>query len=208
LKLAAAETEQAPSGTKWIRAVLLADNYVVIWDDLQGDREHTYDWFFHAFGDKLDLSGTTANRPAGTQKNGEFPYPFISNVRAQQLTNENLEANWLLSDKTGLKLWLLGETNDLLFTANCPTTDGKTIPMIVLRKKSEDCQFVSVLEPWKKTPVELQISADRSDPNHLRLTIKQPERTDVISFKPTNIQFDYDSGGSREKLLDASLTAN
>ncbi len=34
LKLAAAETDEAPPGTKWIRAILLADNYAVIWDDL------------------------------------------------------------------------------------------------------------------------------------------------------------------------------
>lgn len=208
LKLAAAETEQAPPGTKWIRAVLLADNYAVIWDDLRGDREHTFDWFFHAFGDKLDLSGTSGSRPGKTNKNGEFPYPFITGVRAQQLTGNSAEANWFLPDKTGLKVWLMGETNDWLFSANCPTTDGKTIPMIVLRKRFKEGQFVSVLEPWKKKPDAMQISADISAPNHLRLTLKQQKRTDVISFEPTDIKFDFDSGSPRKKTTDVPLGAS
>jgi hypothetical protein len=205
LKLAAAETQQVPPGTKWIRAVLLADDYAVVWDDLQGDREHTYDWFFHAFGDKLKISGTTASRPASAGKHGEFPYSFITRVHAQQLTGPGTEANWLLPDDTGLKVWLMGETNDVLFTARCPTTDGKTIPVIVLRKKATDEQFVSVLQPWKKKPEAMQISTDSSDPTHLRLTIRQPTRTDVISFEPTDIKYDFDSTGPREKLLDVPL---
>lgn len=205
LKLAAAETQESPTGTKWIRAVLLADDYAVIWDNLQGDRQHTFDWFFHAFGDKLDLSGASPPRPADTGKGGEFPYPFITDVSAQQLTGTSAVANWHLPHETGLKVWLMGETNDALFNAQCPTTDGKTIPMIVLRKKSADCQFVSVLEPWKKKPVKMQITADNSDPQHLRLTIKQPSRTDVISFETTGIKFIFDRGGSREKALDAAF---
>ncbi len=208
LQLAAAQTTQAPAGTKWIRAVLLAGNYAVIWDCLEGSQEHTYDWFFHAFGNKLDLSGTTAGRPAKTGKRGEFPYRFITGVRAQQLSGDAAEANWLLPDKKGLKIWLMGETNDLLFTARCPTTDGKTIPMIVLRKKSADCQFVSVLGPWEKQAPAMHISADRSDPSRLRITVRQPQRTDVISFAPTDIQFDFDNGGPAEKLLNVPLAAH
>lgn len=203
LKLAAAETQESPPGTKWIRAVLLADDYAVIWDDLQGDKEHAYDWFFHAFGDKLDLSGTTASHPASKS---EFPYPFISSVHAKQLTGNDVEADWL-SGETGLKMWLMTDTNDLLFNARCPTTDGKTIPMIVLRKKAADCQFVSVLQPWTEKPDEMQVSADSSDPHHTRLTIKQPSRTDVISFEPTEIKFDFDKGEPREKLLDIPLNS-
>jgi Alginate lyase/Heparinase II/III-like protein len=202
LKLAAAETQQAPPGTKWIRAVLLADNYAVIWDDLHSDSEHTYDWFFHAFGDKLKLSGTTASHAVGTN---EFPYPFISDVQVQQLTGGVVTADWL-SGKTGLKMWLLGDTNDLLFTARCPTTDGKTIPMIVLRKKSADCQFVSVLQPWKGKPEEMRISADSSDPHHLRLTIKQPSRADIITFGPIGVKFDFDNGTSQGETLDVPFS--
>ncbi len=96
-------------------------------------------------------------------------------------------------------MWLMSGTNDLLFNARCPTTDGKTIPMIVLRKKATDCQFISVLQPWKEKPDEIQISADSSDPHHSRLIIKQPSRTDVISFAPTGVKFDFDYGGLKEK---------
>lgn len=204
-KLAAAETTQASPGTKWIRAVVLADSYAVVWDNLRGHTNHTFDWFFHAFGDKVTVSGAAASRPATTGRHGEFEYPFISDVDVQQLSGSSAEANWTLPNKTGLKVWLMGEPDDSLFTALCPTTDGKTIPMIVLRKKGEDCQFVSVLEPWKKKPGDLQISSDQSSAGHLRLIVKQPARTDVITFSPGDAQFDFDAGGSAERVTDVKL---
>ena len=205
-KMAAAETTQSPPGTKWIRAVLLADHYAVVWDNLHGNNTHTFDWFFHAFGNKLAVSGTTAGHTATTGRHGEFPYPFITNVRHQDLTGTSVAANWTLPGNTGLKVWLMDEPNDSLFTARCPTTDGKKIPMIVLRKRGTDCQFVSVLEPWKEKTGDLQISTDQIGATHLRLTVKQPERTDVITFTPADIQFDFDAGGAGEKVTDMKLT--
>jgi len=202
-KLAAAEATQAPPGTRWIRAVALVDNYAVIWDDLRGNTNHTFDWFFHAFGSTLALSGTTGNRPSN--RHHEFPYPFITGVRVQQLTGNSAEANWSLPDKAGLRVWLMGEPNDSLFTARCPTTDGKTIPMIVLRKRGADCQFLSVLEPWNKKPGDLQISADRVGTDQLRVSLKRADRTDVIDFDPTDIRFDFDAGGKGEKKTLAPL---
>jgi hypothetical protein len=206
LKVAAAETTQAPPGTKWIRAVLLADTYAVIWDHLRSSKPQTYDCFFHAFGKRLELAGATHSRPRRLGKHSAFPYPFITDVSASQLTSESAEANWFLPDKAGLKLWLMGETNNSLFAARCPTTDGKTIPMVVLRKKGTDCEFTTVLEPWKGKPVPMQISVAHPASDILRLTIKQPARTDVVAFLPTGIVFDFDNGGSGEKSKFVSLT--
>jgi len=205
LKLAAGETEQAIPGTKWIRAVLLADNYAVVWDDLRGDREHAYDWFFHGVGEKLVVTGTTANRPADTRKGGEFSYPFITDARQQELLGESVQARFI-SGKSGLQVWSLGETNDSLFTARCPAANGGTMPMMVLRKKALQCQFLTVLQPWNGKPVELQVRADRSDRDSSRLMITQSGRTDVISFTRTNIEFNSNSGGGgQEKQINVAL---
>ena len=208
VKMAAAETEQVARGTKWIRAVILADNYAVVWDHLQGTNDHTYDSFFHGVGDQLDLSGVSTNRSADTRKGGEFPYPFITEVKVQQLTRAAAEANWSLPGKMGLKVWLMGETNHSLFSARCPATDGKTIPLIVLRKNGRDCQFVSVLQPWSNQPPELQIHSDSPSPDVLRLTIAQAARTDVISLNPQQIEFDFNAGrSSQEKKVDVPLVS-
>jgi Heparinase II/III-like protein/Alginate lyase len=204
-KLAAAETTQAPPGTRWIRAVLLADDYAVVWDDLQGNTNHTFDWFFHAFGDKLSVSGTTPSHPMTRHRHSEFPYPFITGIHVQQATGSNVEANWSLPDDSGLKVWLMSEPNDSLFTARCPTTDGKTIPMIVLRKRGADCQFVSVLQPWKDAPSNLQISSYHAGADLSRVVVKRRGRTDVIDFGPTEIQFDFDAGGAGQKKMDVGL---
>ena len=206
-KLAAAETTQAPPGTKWIRAVLLANGYAVVWDDLQGTTNHTFDWFFHAFGEKLAVSGTTSGRPVMTRRHSEFPYPFITSARVQRLTGNSAEAEWV-PDKIRLKLWLMGDPKDLLFTGRCPTTDGKTIPLIALRKSGADCQFVSVIEPWKVERGDMQISTHKADGNRLRVIVKQPARTDVITFGPTDIQFDFDASGEGEKVVDVPLLSS
>jgi Heparinase II/III-like protein/Alginate lyase len=203
-KLAAAETTQVAPGTKWIRAVLLAEGYAVVWDDLHAETNHTFDWFFHAFGDKVAVSGTTGSRPVMTGRRGEFPYPFITGARVQRLTGKGAEAEWV-PDKVRLNVWLMGEPHDLLFTGRCPTTDGKTIPLIVLRKQGVDCQFVSVLEPWKSERGNTQISAHKADGNRLRVIVKQPARTDVITFGPADIEFDFDAGGAGEKKVAAPL---
>jgi len=206
LKLAASETRQAVPGTKWVRAVLLADNYAVIWDDLHGDRNHAFDWFLHAFGDNLTVTGASSGRPADTNKGGEFAYPFLTEARIQEVGQNSVQADWLMSGNKGLRVWMMSEPNDALFTARCPATDGSTMPLVVLRKNNKDCQFVSVLEPWKEKPADLQINADRSDPNVLRLTIAQAGRTDVISFDATKIGFDFNSGGgSQEKQINVPL---
>lgn len=204
-KLAAAETTQAPAGTRWIRAVLLADNYAVIWDDLRSETNHTFDWFFHAFGDKLAVSGTSASRPATTRRGGEFSYPFIIGVREQRLAGTSSEVDWTSPDKTGLKVWLMGEPDDSLFTARCPATDGKTIPMVILRKHGADCQFISVLEPWTNEPDDLQISAYHTSADLSRVVVKQRGRTDVIDFAPTDVRLDFGAGGAGEKMEDVKL---
>lgn len=206
LKLAAAETSQLAPGTSWIRAILLAADYAVIWDDVRGNQKHTYNAFFHAFGDKLILSGTSASRPADPEKNGSFSYPFVTDVQTQQLTGPDAKANWLMPDGTGLNVWFMGDTNSVLFSGRCPASDGKTLPMIALRKRGEDCQFVSVLQPWKKRPVEMHIRADRSDLNYLRLTVTQPARTDVISFNLHQIEFDGAVGSPEEKKINVSFS--
>ncbi|MGH8022428.1 MAG: alginate lyase family protein [Limisphaerales bacterium] len=204
-KLAAAETTQCPPGVRWIRAVLLADNYAVVWDDLRGGTNHTFDWFFHAFGDKLALSGTTARRAVTTGRHSEFPYPFITSVGVQQFVGSDATANWTFADKTGLRVWLMGEAGDALFTARCPTTDGQTIPVIVLRKHGSDCQFVSVMEPWKGKPAGLQISIYHAGADLSRVILKQRVRADVIDFGPTDARVDFDRGDASEKVTDVEF---
>jgi len=206
LKVAAAGTEQIAPGTKWIRAVLLADNYAIVWDHLQSARDHTYDWFFHGIGNQLDLSGVSSDLSTNTEKDRKFPYPFITGVKAQHLNGSNAEASWPLSEEMGLKVWLMGETNDPLFSALCPTTDGKTIPLIALRKSGKDCQFVSILQPWAKQPPEIQIHSESLNPDTLRLTIAQAARMDVILLNPRQIEFDFNAGnGTQEKKLNVPL---
>jgi hypothetical protein len=207
LKLAAAETREAIPGTKWVRAVLLASNYAVVWDKLAGNRAQACDWFFHAAGDKLVLSGATDSRQVDPRRGGEFSQPFMTGARAQESLGNSAQADWFMSGHTGLKMWMLTDTNDLLFTARCPAADGGTMPVVVLRKSGDECEYASVLQPWKGKPGDLQIRADRPDSNTLCLTVIQPTRRDVISFEPARIGFESDAGGPADKKFTMPMSS-
>jgi len=202
LKLAAAETRQAVPGTKWVRTVLLADNYAVVWDDLRGGRPHTFDWFLHAFGDQVTVTGASPDRPAATQKGGEFSYRFITQARARTVAGNNVQADWTMSANLGLKVWMMGETNDALFTARCPASDGTTMPVVVLRKSARDCQFVSVLVPWHTALPDFEVLADHSDTNRTWLTVTQAGRSDLLSCGPTNVEYVCGANRVSPKQID------
>jgi hypothetical protein len=77
--------------------------------------------------------------------------------------------------------------------------------MVVLRKRGADCQFVSVLEPWKNEQSESEVSMDNSGGNGLRVVLRKMGGTDVITFRPTDIQIDSNAGGTGEKKTDVTL---
>jgi hypothetical protein len=126
----------------WTRSILMTGRYAVLWDRIEGTTPHRYDWFFHAEGNDLAVSGTPSS-PEG------FEYPFITGVKKQAVAGSPATAQWQDTDGCRLDLWFMhDESEQAVFTSEMPTGEGgKTVPLLVLRKEADKADFVALIKP-------------------------------------------------------------
>ena len=189
-KLTAARTSELAPGTAWARTVMLADGYAVIWDRIKSDSEHQYDWFFHAEGKNFSLSDS-GETPVGKK---EFSYPFISDVKKYVL-NGTPVARWE-TDGSGLDLWTMNQPGQTAFAGKFPTPEIRRVPVLVLRQKSRNSQFLVVARPWRgaKRTNQDQVLFIRADDGSTLVTVNSGERKDRIHLGDT---VDYFRGGAK-----------
>ncbi|MCE5205406.1 MAG: heparinase II/III family protein [Porphyromonadaceae bacterium] len=144
-KLATATTDQIEPGVNWTRTVILLDDYIVLHDRVKGDKKHQYDWFFHAEGDSLMTNATPQ-----LQDSDEFNYSFLTEIKKWDFLNKPGYLQWDCGEY-GFGLWF--SQNDLeqrIYSAKMPTGEGKKmLPLLVLRQKKPDAEFIAVLKPMK-----------------------------------------------------------
>jgi hypothetical protein len=144
-KLASALTTEVTQGVRWKRTVMMTDEYAVVWDHIESAEEHCYDWFFHAEGKSLSLAGAKTAPPA----ENEFTYPDITDVKKQHLTDESGKACWD-SDEYALEVRFPNSAGQEIYTSVMPTGEETgTAPLLVLRQKSKQAEFLSVIRPLK-----------------------------------------------------------
>jgi hypothetical protein len=189
-KLAAARTSELAPGTAWTRTVMLMDGYAVIWDRIECDSEHRYDWFFHAEGGDFSLSDSE-DIPVGKK---EFSYPFISDIKKYAL-NGTPVARWG-TETNGLNLWVMDQPGQMAFEGKFPTPEIRRVPLLVLRQKSRNAQFVVVARPWReveKTDRD-EVRFDRANDGSTLVTVKIGKREDRLRLGNT---VDYNRSGAK-----------
>ncbi|MDE3066373.1 MAG: glycoside hydrolase family 88 protein [Verrucomicrobiota bacterium] len=202
-KLAAARTSELAPGTIWTRTVMLADEYAVIWDRIDGATEHQYDWFFHAEGKEFSLRHVGKAQSSPDEIKGEFSYPFITDVHNYTLGGLASVARWA-SDGGGLDLWALSSSNQTAFTGRFPTPEIRRVPLLVLRQKSRQAQFLAVLRPWRGVEEKWRADAvqfHREADGSVLVTVKVGNREDRIHL---GNPVDYEQGDA--KPISISLT--
>ena len=199
--LASARTTEIVPGSSWTRTVMLADDYALVWDQIEGTEEHQYDWFFHAEGDSLSLSGTSDDKTSTLPSVEEFPYQFITNVSKQTLVGESALAQWK-SDNGGLGLWLMNNNHEQkIFTSKMPIQQGKYVPLLMLRQKSKQAEFLAVMKSLKggKEKTVINQVQFKQEPNDVLLvTVSVGKRKDQIRLG--NKEVVYKKGGDKPCL--------
>jgi hypothetical protein len=145
-KFASATTSEI-EGCEWTRSVMLTDDYAVVWDHIAGNEKHRYDWFFHAEGKTLAVNGNPSSRNTAVSS-GEFAYPFITDVKKQDITGSSGKAQWN-ADDCGLDVWFMHDGKEqAVFTSVMPTGEGdKRVPLLVLRQELNEADFVALIKP-------------------------------------------------------------
>lgn len=147
-KLASARTTEIAPGSSWTRTVMMMDEYVVVWDRIDGNEKHQYDWFFHAEGDSLSLSGISGTAFYTRPSDSELSYNFIKDVKRQNLSGNSVKAQWDWDDY-GVGLWFMNNDGQTIYTSKMPTDERKQVPLLILRQKSGQAEFLAVVEPMK-----------------------------------------------------------
>jgi hypothetical protein len=157
-KFASASTKEI-GDCLWTRSVMMTDSYILIRDRIKGEEIHSYDWFFHAEGNTL-----TVNESYPTAVlSGEFAYPFITDVKKQNIAGNPGTAQWN-ADDCSLAIWFLNDDEkQTAFTSVMPTGEGgRTAPLLVLRQESKEADFVALIKPVKG-------KKDRTNPADVRI---------------------------------------
>ena len=181
-KLASARSSELARGVTWTRTIMMANGYAVIWDKIGGEKEHQYDWFFHAEGKNFSLGAPAESSPSTNLV--EFPYPFISDVKKYTPAG-TFDAQWS-GDDGGLSAWVMNQPAQIAFSGQFPTPEVRQVPLLVLRQKSRHAEFLTVLHPWqgseKATDPQVQFGQDGDS---TLVTVKIGGRTDQIRLGKT-----------------------
>jgi len=205
--LASARTNEIVPGSSWTRTVMLADDYALLWDQIEGAEVHQYDWFFHAEGDSLSLSGTSDDKSSTLPSAEEFSSQFITNVKKRSVSENPAMAQWKSNDG-GLGVWLMNNNSKQeIFTSKMPVHQGKFVPLLMLRQKSKQAEFLAVIKPLKGKKGNFmanQVKFDKEPNGELIITVWVGKRKDQIRLGKTEVV--YVKGG--KKPISVNLSTN
>ncbi|MDR2037726.1 MAG: heparinase II/III family protein [Bacteroidales bacterium] len=189
-KLASASTVEIAEGTHWTRTVMMTGEYAVIWDRIEGDKEHCFDWFFHAEGQSVLLNGKDV--PLSEK---EFTYPSITDVRKQDISGESGKAYWENEDHA-LDVRFKNITGQKAFISNMPTgEETRQIPLLVLRQESKKAEFLSVIRPLKgkkEKSIDYNIQFQQEVNGESSIIVSSGKVKDKIIFAKERVIYEKD----------------
>ncbi|NOZ22033.1 MAG: hypothetical protein GXP25_13205 [Planctomycetes bacterium] len=154
LQVACARTTEAYPGVDFTRAiVVIANDCVLVIDNVKSDTEHLYDIAFHIRGElKTDLDLQPPAAPVG-DTNG---YDVLEEVKVAK-GSPLLHAELTLADTEkgakgpmGVRMLCAGAEGGEVITAlgrgNPPT---ERVPCVILRKKAKEANCITLLEPFR-----------------------------------------------------------
>ncbi len=187
-KFASATTKAIVADADWTRSVMMTDDYVIVWDHIEGKEKHRYDWFFHAEGDHLILNGNSV------PSEEEFTDPFITNVQKQDIVDHLGEAQWD-ADDIGLRLWFMHDAvEQAAYTSSMPTGQGgRQVPLLVLRQEKGNADFVALMKPVKgkkEKSEKLNIIFQKDTSGKLKVSISAGKTKEQVTFESKQVTYE------------------
>jgi hypothetical protein len=170
---------------------MMTGDYAIVWDRFEGTEEHQYDWFFHAEGDSISLPAKPGNSLTNQASANQFSYKFITDVKRQSLSANSIKAEWQSNDG-GIALWFMNDPKQVTFTSRMPTAGGKQVPLLVLRQKSADAEFVAVIKPLNEKAgkeVISNVQFQREPNDAVLITVSIGKQKEQIYLQKTGVVY-------------------
>jgi hypothetical protein len=169
LEAVRATTREAYPGVTFSRTVMRIGNYFVVKDELESDRQHTYDFYLHSEGE-LSLSA-----PPGKFRNIKPAVKWIQNLVSTKSGND-ASASWR-TEGHALNAAIMADRPMEIMKGECPAESGvRLIPLLIARQTEKKAEFITVLSSGHDGDVSARW-------NGAVLSVSHDKTTDLISFK-------------------------
>lgn len=176
--IAQARCDTAYSGVKMKRTVALTGRYLIDVFTVASDREHTYDWVYHNFGKLVPALPVSPLKEKLGEKNG---YQYMKDI-TRAATGKTWRADFK-QDNANVRLTMLGATGtELYFGIGIANKPPQPCPMLVARRKGKSTTFISIIEPYEKTPsvTGVRILPVTGDKNAIAIEITRGGKKDMF----------------------------
>lgn len=160
-----ADSNRLYPGIYMRRTLFVTDQGVIDFYLCRSDKEHTYDWMYHSFG---ELASELKTEPCVLPRE-TYVFRFLKNARSIK-TGDPIQAVWkaapatkpvvkasksYLNENWYVRLWSLPEQETELVLCTGPmhkeTVDDMEIDYAMLRRKCRSTVFATVQEPWRES---------------------------------------------------------
>jgi hypothetical protein len=170
---------------------MMLEGYAVVWDRIEGNEEHQFDWFFHAEGDTLLLSRSSGGHAFSLPEEEEFSYPFLTDVKKNEQSGTSAKVLWNWGDY-GVGLWFMHDQGQKIYTSKMPTEGKKEVPLLILRKNEKSADFLALIKPLKGEQDKLmkeEVQFRREANGDLVLHLKMGERDEQLLLEETKVSY-------------------
>jgi len=164
-----AAADEAYQGVQMTRLAVLAEDYVVLIDELAGRERRAYDWIYHNYG-RLQLDAELKLADQAEPLGNDAGYQYLTQVRRGRSKGQ-WGATWELEDKK-LRLEMLGgpANEEVIAAVGVGTTPKEEVPMVIARRQETSAVYAAVLHPFAQQPA---ITARRlATPSHKSLALQ------------------------------------
>lgn len=159
LQVATATTGEAYPGVRFIRTLLLTDEYLIDIFDAESEAEHTYDWVMRSLG-TLSTNGFDP-QPASAPPVNANGYDYLENVRVAGPVEAGRQTfKWQVDPNRTVRLDQFSQSGDHHFFADGLIAADKndviadaTVPLLLARRTAANTEYVSIIQPYGEQPV-------------------------------------------------------
>lgn len=179
----AASCAEAYPGVEHTRWLVMTDTYLLIFDAIQSDTEHRFDWIYHNKGDKVvcDAARNEVNL-ADEFTGGEY----VQDCR-QGKTADMIRVRFEKPDVTTYMTMAAWENTAVTIGSGVGASITDRVPMTMIERDGRNAHFAAVLEPVlasnKPHVTNIQCTGAGESPE---ITLERGRQTDKIRILPDN----------------------